>query len=283
MKRLLTLILAITLLLPSTVFVSCSKKDEAPEVSEGVQKVRMIISEQKYIVHACGEIYYPDEDQYYTYTNSKEALQNCYDAGYRVCEIDFRITSDDKLVCTHDMDRIYLEGEPLKNSDGLDKYLNGKVYERFTTIWLEDIVEFIREHNDFYVVTDIKDSNKKGCSLISEACPDLLDNFIIQIYHTWQYNAIKKLGFNNIILTLYRTNPVERALFPISSFAKKHELVGFTFGYHWTDKDFFFPNIAETGVPMYVHTVNDVNEMKKYYEMGIAAIYTDRIDPSEFK
>lgn len=253
--------------------------DSSPRmVSNAVEEMRNFIKNQKYIVHACGE-YYGEDGNYYTYTNSKEALLNCYGAGYRVCEIDFRFSSDGQLICTHDIERIYKDGKTLNDQADLQTFLSGKIYGEFTPMWIEDIAQFARKHTDFYIVTDIKDENVRACKAIAKNYPDLLDRFIVQIYHTWEYDKIKNLGFNNMIFTLYRTSKIERFFFSPAQFAKTHELVGFTFWHYWTEEK-IFSSLRKTGVPLYIHTVNDLTEMTRYYEMGISGIYTDLIDPS---
>lgn len=40
------------------------------------------------------------------YTNSKEALLYNYNLGHRAFEVDFSITSDEKLVCAHDWEHV---------------------------------------------------------------------------------------------------------------------------------------------------------------------------------
>ena len=42
-----------------------------------------------------------------TYTNSLEALEENYQAGFRAFEIDFSFTSDRQLVCLHDWEESF--------------------------------------------------------------------------------------------------------------------------------------------------------------------------------
>ena len=44
-----------------------------------------------------------------TYTNSLEALDQNYEAGFRAFEIDLSFTSDGELVCLHDWGRVLPE------------------------------------------------------------------------------------------------------------------------------------------------------------------------------
>ena len=145
---------------------------------------------------------------------------------------------------------------------------------------LGDLADFLRQNTDFYFVTDIKDNNVEGCRLIAEYCPDLLDRFIVQIYHSYEYDEVRYLGFDNVIFTLYLTTKKEREIETLKYFADRNVLVGFTFWDYWADDEDFLNGISQIGVPMYVHTVNDPTRMEQYYEKGITAIYTDLIDGS---
>ncbi len=163
---------------------------------------RDILSKEKTIVHAAGEIEGRDGTRY-TYTNSIDALNNFVKNGNMISEIDFIWTSDDKLVCAHDGDGfasgVDTGGMPVTEQEFLTK----KVFGEFATMGVDDLANFLRDNENIYIVTDIKDDNILGCKYLAEHCPDLLDRFFIQIYHYNEYEWIRQLGFNYIILTLY--------------------------------------------------------------------------------
>ena len=57
--------------------------------------------------------------------------------------------------------------------------------------------------------------------------------------------------------------------------SKNYNLLGFTFWYYYTDDEEFLKTMKNTGTPLYVHTVNEKEELKKYIDLGISGIYTD--------
>lgn len=270
-KVFIALILLAILMVLCILFIPEKQKRQVDESK--VLEIQNIIKQEKYIIHAAGFVKDSNEENH-MYTNSMEALINCYEEGNRVSEIDFSFSKDNKLVCLHDWEQFYIDGEMVGKKVDLDTFLQGKIQEEFTPIWLEDIVKFMKEHEDFYIVTDIKDNNVKACKIIAEYCPELMDRFIIQIYHEREYNKIVNLGFNNIIYTLYETNIFERNVKALQTFAEKKKLVGFTFWYYWADDSEFLNAMKETNVPIYVHTINDVEKRESYYPKGITATYT---------
>lgn len=270
-KILIILILVAILMVLCIIFIPERQKRQVDESK--VLEIQNIIKQEKYIIHAAGFVKDSNEENH-MYTNSREALINCYEEGNRVCEIDFSFSKDNKLVCLHDWEQFYINGEMFDNKVDLNTFLNGKIQEEFTPIWIEDIVKFMKEHEDFYVVTDIKENNVKACKVIAEYCPELMDRFIIQIYHEREYNKIVNLGFNNVIYTLYETNMFERDINALQSFAEKKKLVGFTFWYYWADNSEFLNAMKETNVPIYVHTINDKEKRESYFPKGITATYT---------
>ena len=270
-KVFIALILLIILMFMCIIFIPERQKRQVDE--RKVLEIQNIIKQEKYIIHAAGFVKDSMEKDH-MYTNSKEALINCYENGNRISEIDFSFSKDNKLICLHDWEQFYINGEVIDKKVDLNTFLNGKIQEEFTPIWLEDIVKFMKAHEDFYIVTDIKDNNVKACKIIAEYCPELMDRFIIQIYHEREYNKIVNLGFNNIIYTLYETNMFERDIKSLQSFAEKKKLVGFTFWYYWADDTEFLNAMKKTNVPIFVHTINEVEKRESYFSKGIIATYT---------
>jgi len=241
-----------------------------------IARVQKLLQDEKYIIHAGGFIS-DVEGNTYTYSNSKEALLNLYNNGNKFCEIDFQISTDGQLVCIHEWKNLFINNQTLTKATDLKTFLDGKIYNQFTPIWLGNIVDFIKEHEDFYIITDVKDDNINACKIIADYCPDLLDNFIIQIYHENEYNQITSLGFNNIIYTLYNTTSEEKNINALQTFAKNNPIIGFAFWNFWADNSTFLSALKETNVPLFIHTVNDTDLQKKYFDIGITAIYTDNV------
>ena len=72
----------------------------------------------------------------------------------------------------------------------------------FISLTLDHLCEWLKEHNDVVIVTDIKENCVEGVKLISEKYPELKDNFCIQ-------NHDKKLLELDIPLFVHTVNEQE--------------------------------------------------------------------------
>ena len=252
-----------------------------------VNGCRRMLTSDRYIVHAGGFV----EDtngELLSYTNSREALENCYESGNRVCELDFLTTVDGKVVCAHNDEQEDMWAHGISLPDAGNKpltfyeFMGAKFNGTLTTMSLDDLAEYMQDHPDLYIVTDVKDDNIGVCRIISENYPHLRDNFIVQIYHPDEYDRIRRLGFDYIIYTLYRATDEELTPEETKDFTDKANLVGVTF---WTDYpsqyEESFGVLAASGLPLFVHTVNDSEEMKAFIDMGIDGIYTDVVNKED--
>ncbi|HAZ95835.1 MAG TPA: hypothetical protein DCW73_00960 [Treponema sp.] len=253
--------------------ISCDSGSAENDISE-IYNIRDIIQNEKFIMHAGGFVA-DSKGKNISYTNSRDSVENCLKAGRRICELDFRISTDNFLVCTHEWNQVYSNGIPLDSPVSKDEFLSCKIYGEFASMDLESLKLFFAAYEDFYVVTDSKDNNVEACRIIARDAPEFIDRFIIQIYHASEYDKIRELGFKNIIYTLYRTSQEEREISLLIDFAKSHPFVGFTYWYYFAET--YLETFSRNNIPSYIHTVNDKNEQVKFFNLGAAAIYTDSL------
>ena len=67
--------------------------------------------------------------------------------------------TDGQSICAHNWNRLFLNGEQVQQPLLLQEFLQAKVYDCLSPIWLGDIIAYMRLY------------------------PDLFDRFIVQIYH----------------------------------------------------------------------------------------------------
>ncbi|WP_026528947.1 glycerophosphodiester phosphodiesterase family protein [Butyrivibrio sp. VCD2006] len=247
-----------------------------------IEYVREALAAEGHIVHAAGFITKADGETV-NYTSSVEALNNCYANGNMFCELDFLKTTDGKLVCAHSWKQFYDNGEALTEAVSLEKALSCKIEGEFTPLELSTLVDFLRGHENFYIVTDIKkDYNVEGAKLIAEAAPDMMDRFIIQVYHEQEAGEMEAMGFKNIIFTLYRTEEEERTPEAIEYAAKHHDFIAWTAKKSFISKE-FAEEIKKNGGILFTHTINDPEEMKQYIAEGVDGFYSDVASWDEVK
>ena len=245
-------------------------------VSSGTAAVRTVIARTGRVVHAGGFVTTAAGERV-AYTNSYDALLNMYEQGNRICEIDIRETGDGILVCAHGDDDFLAEGCDLPATATADEFLSAQIFGEFRPMTVELLADFMRAHPDLLIITDIiHQENESVCGRIAQNYPDLRERFVIQIYHEAEYEPIRRLGFPNIIYTLYRADDQERNYWRISHFAETHELVGIT-----TQKEQFYLwknqlAMPHCGAPLMFHTENDIEELNRMLRKRfVLGIYSD--------
>ena len=250
-----------------------------PAVDPALTQLRQKISEDGCIIHAGGFLMLPDGSQV-SYTNSLEALENCYHNGKCFCEIDLQETSDGMLICGHGDDSELIFGTGLPKTALGAEFLNCRIYGEFTPLSADGLASFMRGHPDFYVITDVKTDNLRVCCRLAKEFPDLRGRFIVQIQLPEEYEALRELGFPYITYPIFKTPDEQRDLMQLAAFARNHELLALILpnGYYAPD---FKLLLAEKliGTPFVLHTLNDDWEIDYYLRNHLAlAVYTDRTD-----
>lgn len=207
------------------------------------------------------------------YSNMLDAVRYHYNQGRRYFELDIERSTDGNLVLIHDFggyqSKFFNVTE--NKSFTLKEFLDFESVHGFEQMEMENLVNFLRDHKDAYVVTDIKDKNVDTLKKIREVSPETLDQIIPQIYNFSEYNEVKSLGYKNIILTLYKINSPDRE---IIDFVKANKLYAVTMSRSRLDSK-LFDELKKTNVKIFTHTVNSMDELKKYKEKGVFGFYSD--------
>lgn len=276
------LLLPLILLLILTAFflTACTYEGGSGTPAKGFsdpEEAARIRASMRYVIHAAGRLEGIDADstfRAYDGSNSLEGLAQCGEAGARAVELDFNFTADGQLACIHDWYSEYADGIEDGVPLTLDTFRAERIFGNFTPAYIGDAADWLRENEDAVIVTDIKDDNLAGCRAIAEYCPELKNRFVVQIYDESEYDAVRELGFEYIVFTLYRLDWSEKTDWrALGRFAKKHPLIGFTFSYELCSVEGYVDGMLRSGVPLYVHTVNEGEDA--YFGMGIAGVYTD--------
>lgn len=235
------------------------------------------------VIHALGEI------DGHAYTNSSEALEKSHSMGNTIFECDFSLTSDDKLVACHDWDTGFQEGFSEDNIPTKDLFMQVKILGKYTPVSIDEIVRFMEENQEVYIITDTKYAEAEYYNLqfqeivdtaIKGDCEEILKRFIIQIYHPYMYEDINNIyQFDNYIYTLYQegyrgdTQEMEE----YAMFCRQHDIDVITMNAEYYSDELL--DICDRyELQLFVHTVND-EEMKKSFLEKKVGIYTDSFDP----
>lgn len=161
------------------------------------------------IAHAGGGLAQGD------YSNSKEALDQAVGNGIRLFELDFSWTSDGALAIGHDWNAEYRYWNHLGWSAWLKSFYSAPSSRSFaastasfglTRLTPETLIDWLQT-NPGRIVTDFKADNLAGLAMIARQAGSLQHRFIPQIYDMAEYEAVRELGYDDIILTTYRLSP----------------------------------------------------------------------------
>lgn len=161
------------------------------------------------IAHAGGGLEQGD------YSNSKEALDQAVSNGIRLFELDFNWTSDGELAIGHDWKAEYRYWNRLGWGDWLKSFYSTPSSRSFaastpsfglTRLTPASLIDWLQT-NPGWIVTDFKADNLAGLALIASRAGSLQHRFIPQIYDMSEYDAVRKMGYEDIILTTYRLSP----------------------------------------------------------------------------
>ncbi|WP_342479111.1 phosphatidylinositol-specific phospholipase C/glycerophosphodiester phosphodiesterase family protein [Paenibacillus sp. FSL H7-0350] len=240
------------------------------------------------IAHAMGGI----NDK--AYTNTKDAFIANYEQGTRIFEADLLLTSDEQLVARHEwttgMSKKLGQQEvlpPEKQGEVLthDEVMNSPVLELYSPLDIEKIINLMEIYPDTYIVTDTKELEPqqvtKQFQLIVEAArkkdPALLERIVPQIYSREMLEVVKQVyAFPEIIYTLYQTEDSDEV---VIEFVKQTG-VDITMPTTRATKS-FVRNLKKSGAKVYVHTVNDEQEIVELSRLGVNGFYTDFIPEND--
>ena len=297
MKRLKALILAAALTLAScgSSIDSGVKSSEAPKeavpasltLKEGYYQT---VSRTDYCAHALGGI---DGD---IYTNSLEALQKSYEGGARIFEADIHLTSDGKAVLVHGFkkndylkrigEEYYPEEYKQSGEDYIptyDEFMAFKIQGKYTPLDFGGLCDFLREHNDMYVLADTwaqdYDSTKAVYTAMAEACgydSEVLSH-IIAGGHTMEMIAAVKSVYDFELLNLYYSDEIIGEGFGTEEFIDYCEREGITSlscadSYYTAERA---EALEGSGLIRYVFTVNDPERARVLLACGADVVGSD--------
>ncbi|MGA3049488.1 MAG: hypothetical protein ABSD67_22865 [Terracidiphilus sp.] len=183
--------------------------------------------EAKLVAHAGGAV------QGITYTNSREALDLHYAKGYRVFELDFHWTTDNRLVIVHDWNLASSQFGTKPHVSSYDEFVKGRRRDGLHQLSFDDLHEWLRNHPDALVVTDTKDSNLRLLEYLRQNSGDILPHLIIQIYRLSELSAARQLGPRAVWLTVYKSRypawalsriaNVDAFVIPVAEYAKYNQ------------------------------------------------------------
>lgn len=251
------------------VYASSKSKSASKKSSRKKKYVSRLWTVKKPIAHACGGI---DEIHY---TNSREALKTALSRKVKTVEIDFIFSSDDILLCAHD----------LSDKMTAEEFKKKKVKDNYTPMTAEEALTILASKKR-YLIADTKERNhlsvyKELLSICEKNDISWYKDYIIpQIYSFKAYDKYRKTyKFKYGIFTVYklvsRGMTDDKSFRKVARFCKKRKLVA------CCNKKFYTKSYAELfrkyRVAVAVHTVNSKKKANRLIKRGARYIFTDKL------
>lgn len=243
-----------------------------------VVNYKLAVSANDYVAHALGGI----DDT--AYTNSLEALENSYKVGFKFYEADVKLTSDDKLVLVHGWsqkdyeERLGLEYNDAQPVMAYNSYMATKIKDKYTTLSFKDLVDFIKKHNDIYVMIDLGsksyDETKKIYERIVEECENddkILQRLVVGGQTTSMIEAVKDT-YDFKLINLYWASDDKREKQVYSkkdfvSYCKKNNITSLSVSIS-NYSNSFARYMKKNGIIIYVFTENDKKEAENILKIA---------------
>lgn len=228
------------------------------------------------IAHSCGGI------DGKIYTNSKEAMELAYNNGTRMFDVDLRFTSDEELIVRHswvdDLEQEELEiGKKLdfsidslkviqisrEDTPSYQEFISSLIYHKYTPMSYQDLVRFMKEKQDCYIVCDMKEDIAKSCRYIVEHTEkELLDRVIISIYRTEDLKTVKEVyPFSHIMMRQYENYPHNYS--ELISFCLENDIQAVAIKEKYFNRDDMHL-FEEHNIKLYVAVVDSLQKYSEY-------------------
>ena len=265
-------------------------KEDAPPVTApiGAPSASEILAETNVIAHGMGMI------DGVTTLNCLEGFQQQYAKGVRVFEVDLRQTSDLQVVLRHDWRALWQEGVSEWEIPTLEEFRAKPLLEKYTALSFRDLLLLMVEYPDICIITDSKFTDAEIVTLQFEAMlrdarelglESLFDRIVVQIYSELMFKVVNNIRkFPHYIYTLYNTgfDPKLESFEKVAAFCSENGIDGVTMWSYWW-KEEFAPVAQQSGLSVYVHTVNDREQAKSLIASGVSGVYTDEIVPDDLR
>lgn len=218
-----------------------------------------------------------------TYTNSREALENTLALGNRFVEMDFLFTSDRQLVCAHDWHDI----SDSRLAMTAEEFRNLKIYGKYTSLTAAELIAFMQDYEDLYIVIDTKEEDMVSVVLelvrLAGEEPTLCHRFIIQLYDSGIRQQLQeRYDFNdfNFLFTAYKFGTENPAQIMKLCYQENVPVITVEYG-KWNEAT--IQKFKDKGFVILEHTVNRPDEAAEALARGVDGLYTDFLSTADMK
>ncbi len=228
-------------------------------------------TEYELIAHALGVI----DDE--TYTNSIEAFEESYNNGHRLFEVDISITSDNKLVARHGWEDDL--GQGITKAVNYKEFMNTLYHDKYNPVDFETVLNLLDEYPDIYMVLDGKVESPKDVEVLYEAIGEEIEGInkniqhrlIPQMFYEEDLEVIRSYGFHDLVYVVGREEYTAES---IAEFGEENDVRVVSLSRKRITPE-LVERLKESGILVYMYTLNDEDEMREYLDIGVQGFFTD--------
>ena len=205
--------------------------------------------------------------------NSVRSFQNAVELGCQGSELDVWLTSDNKVVLSHDP---HVYGMEVENTTSLQLFQQ-TIHEKDPVPSLQELLITARMQNTTHPVIEIKDSQRGLARTLQ-----LTDSVVTIVHRMKMQGYVEYISFNYEVLKRIRELDSTAKILYLWENKKqleeriKDRISGIDYSYYAYRQDKDLIGKAKTaGLLTNVWTVNDAEELLFYYQQGIDYITTD--------
>jgi glycerophosphoryl diester phosphodiesterase len=222
------------------------------------------IDPRRFIAHAGGGI------DGRTYTNSLDAINQAYDKGFRLIELDLIETRDGQLVAAHDWEVWRQATGSDASAPSRDEFRSLLLFGRYRTMDLEDLEQWFAARPDAFLVTDKVTEFEaliKGFQHV--------DKMIVEVFSVADYERARREGIRYPMLSLHAAllNDEEDEVLallrrePVKFLAVASKIV--------RRQEKLLKALRRNGACIYVFTSSDSRYLESVFDGPIYGAYTD--------
>lgn len=228
------------------------------------------------VAHSGGEI------DGHKYTNSMEAWIKSYNEGIRVFDADLNLTSDGVLVLRHAWSDDLGQNSISKcDVPTYSEFRNTLIFQKYTPMSVEDMFQFMKEHEDVYVACDFKEFDQNIIMELVRIAKEIggdevLQRVIISFYCYSDYETIKEIyPFDNWAIRQYAQEPHNYS--ELATFCVKNDIHVCMVGEYYIDEADDISVLTKCGIEVFAAVVNEKEKYDEYKMMGIKGVVSDSL------
>lgn len=241
-----------------------------------------------------------------SYSNSIQAWELSYERGNRLFDADLAFTSDGVLVLRHGWNDNLGQNIAIKDGNppyidrngqiryldyssermNFDSFMNTKVYHKYDPMSCMDMFNFMIEHDDVYVMCDMKDDLSDSYqylvqTAIDKGMPELLDRIVVSIYNYDDLQTINNIyKFEEIMIRQYINSPHKYS--ELLQICKENDIHAVSISACYAD-DEGISQLANHNIHIYVAICDYISDMQVYTELGINGAVSNFLYEDDWK